>query len=244
MSATGLNVQPRSTVGSLADEVVSVVVGAAITAGLFFTMAHFEDTGGAPLPTVIEDLRLVSLPLDAPPPKIVEQPEAVEIAAPLAGLEISASESPVKLAIVPPDLDAIIPTTKHAPAATIQFNQLQTDFEPKLDVTADFKRVFQSSEVDRVPSAIVRTTPRVPPPVRRGAEKLRVILMMVINAKGAVESVRVLQSSNNPEFDAIVTRCVKEEWSFSPAIKKGQKVKCLTQQAVTINFTSGSRFEL
>src|SRR6185503_12199177 len=98
------------------------------------------------------------------------------------------------------DLDTLIPAMQQAPAATIQFNQLQTSFKPKLDVAADFNRVFQSSEVDRIPSAIVRTAPRVSRSVQGDAEKLRVVLLMVINTEGRVESVRTLQSSNNGEF--------------------------------------------
>jgi len=41
-----------------------------------------------------------------------------------------------------------------------------------------------------------------------------------------------------------VTECVKEEWVFSPAIRRGKKVRCMVQQAVWYKWTDGNKFTL
>jgi len=60
----------------------------------------------------------------------------------------------------------------------------------------------------------------------------------VVDAKGAPSNIRVLHSSGNEKFDALVVKCVQDEWEFSPAVKKGRKVKCLVQRSVTIRWDS------
>jgi hypothetical protein len=53
----------------------------------------------------------------------------------------------------------------------------------------------------------------------------------------------VVESSGNAKFDEIFARTVRDQWLFSPAIRRGKKVKCLAQQWFRVNFTSGSPFE-
>jgi TonB family protein len=65
----------------------------------------------------------------------------------------------------------------------------------------------------------------------------------VVDAKGEIGNVRIASSSGNPEFDAIILNNIRE-WSFSPAIRKGRKVRCLLQQAVIIQWSRRSQFEL
>ena len=91
MSDVWSSLQTRSRAESFGDEALSVLVGVAFTLGLFLTMAHFENTSAPQMPVAIDDLRVVSVPVEPPPPKIVEHPEVAESAAPLAGLEISSS---------------------------------------------------------------------------------------------------------------------------------------------------------
>lgn len=223
----------------LADEAVSLLIGAGITAGLFLTMAHFGHGGRSQPVTEIADLRPVAMPLEAPPPTVIPvEPEPAANA--ITGIDVAAAESPVHIAVSPPPLESLpVPL---APPARIQTSTLVTEFKPKMDLNNGFSRVFQTSEVDQRPSVLVNTSPFVPHTVRRGAEVLRVVLLMVIDAKGVASDIRVLQTSGNREFDALIGRCVQDEWVFSPAIKKGRKVKCLVQRTITVRWT-GTPFE-
>lgn len=70
-------------------------------------------------------------------------------------------------------------------------------------------------------------------------------LVLIIDTAGAVQSIRVLKSSGNLKFDNIVLECVRDEWEFSPAVRKGKKVRCMVQQLVWYKWTdSGSPFTL
>ena len=75
---------------------------------------------------------------------------------------------------------------------------------------------------------------------RDNADSLRVTLLWSSTPKGAVTSIRVLKPSGNKDFDSIVLQCVRDEWVFSPAIRKGRKVRCMVQQLIWYKWTEGS----
>jgi len=239
--ADALSIPGPRTIGAyLAEEAFCVLVGSGLTFVLFFGIARFESVRPVAPPSDIEDLRVVSAMAEPPPPKPEERAEQQESAAPLTGIEIAASESPVKLTVVPPDLDRIVPSTELPPRATIQFNQLLTDLKPKAGISADFEHIYQQNEVDQVPTALVKTIARVSKRARDDAEQLRVTLVLVIDTEGAVQSIRVLKASGNPKFDKIVLECVRDEWEFSPAVRKGKKVRCMVQQLVWYKWSESS----
>jgi TonB family protein len=223
----------------LAEEAFCVLVGGALTFGLFFGIARFESVRPA-VPVEIEDLHAAAAVPEPPPPKPQERVEAQDLVVPLTGIEIAASARPVKLAVVPPDLDKIIPQTELPPRATIQFNQLLTDLRPKASISGEFQHIYQQNEVDQAPKAIVQTIARVSSRARDNAEQLRVNLLLVIGTTGEVQSIRVMRASGNPKFDKIVLECVRDEWEFSPAVLRGKKVRCLVQQQVWYKWTGSS----
>jgi TonB family protein len=121
---------------------------------------------------------------------------------------------------------------------------LHTAFKPQIDAgTGDFERVFQQHEVDEKPAVLARPNPHVPRFIRGKAKTLRIAMLIVVDTKGGVDSVRVLDSSGNPEFDAILIKDVRESWVFKPASKKGRRVRCLLQQTVRVSWEAGSPFE-
>lgn len=237
--------EARSRAEAAGQELLALATGAAFTFALFFGMAHFENVGTSETAAPIEDAPLISAPFEPPPPppKPVEQTAIPDTTLPFAGLEVSPSESPVAIAVVPPDLAALIPATTNPPRAMIRVGGLQAEFKPKMDIEFDARHVFQETEVDQVPRAIVRTAPAISSNVRQNAETLRAVLLLQIDQKGRVESARVVKTSGNPEFDKIIAQTVREEWLFSPAIRRSKNVRCLAQQAFRVNFTSGSPFE-
>ena len=228
----------------LADEALCLGLGAGLTLAIFFCVAHFERAPEAAARVEIEDARVVSAIAEPPPPKVEVHPDPVSVASPLTGLEIATSDSPVRIAVVPPDMDKIIPPTDLPPKATIQFSQIFSDLKPKAGPLQDIQHIYQQSEVDQVPTALVKTIARVSRNARDNADQLRATLLLVIDTEGAVSSIRVVKPSGNPAFDKAVLECVRDEWVFSPAIKKGRKVKCMVQQLIWYKWTEGSKFTL
>lgn len=235
----------RNVAEAAREEAFGLLIGAAFTAALFVGMAYFENIGSTEPAGEIEEVRMVAASFEPPPPPLptVDRTPAPEAVLPLAGIEVASSDSPVTIAVVPPDLEEFIPTTTNPPRAAIQFGHLHTELKPKMDLEMDVRHVYQDTEVDQPPRAVVRVAPPIPRHVRGSATTLRVVLILLIDQKGKAQSSRVLQSSGNKEFDEIVARNVKEEWLFSPAIRQGKKVRCMAQQAFRVNFSSASPFE-
>lgn len=234
----------EGTTGFL-QHALSFAGGLAFTLGLFVGIAHFERHGPVERMEEADNLQAIALPLEAPPPKVVDEPEPVEASIlPFAGLEIGATDSPVKIAVTPMDLEALLPTVDVPPVAAIQPAQFHGDLKPKINTEADFSRVFQATEVDKRPTVLSRSTPFVPKHVRGKANVLKVILLIVIDGAGSVTSIRVASSSGNARFDEIVVENVRSSWVFTPAMKQGRRVRCLLQQAVTVTWRrGGSPFE-
>jgi TonB family protein len=234
---------PESTRANAVAELLSLALGAGFTLVLFLAVAHFGVGDGPAEEPEMTDLRAISVPLEPPPPRPVEEQETAAVASPFSGLEIAAVESPMKIAVVPPDLATLLPANTTAPSAKIDPARLYTEFKPKTDIGGDFSRIFQQHEVDQRAAIVSQPTPHIPPVVRAGAEVLRVNVLMLINARGTVDSVRLLESSGNKHFDAIILRDIRETWIFSPAMKKGHKVRCLVQRTIRFEWKGGSPFD-
>jgi TonB family protein len=233
---------PESAAANAMAEMLSVVLGLGVTLALFLGVARFGATEAPPEEADIAELRAMSVPLETPPPRPVETPPVQVASAPLAGLEIGASDSPVRIAVVPPDLSSLLPTTTTAPAAKIEPAQLYTEFKPRTEIGGDFSRIFQQHEVDQRPAIVSRPKPYIPPVVRGNATSLRITVLMVISEVGTVTSLRVLESSGNEHFDAIMQRYIRETWVFTPAVKNGRRVRCIVQQTTRIVWEAGSPF--
>jgi len=233
---------PASSRGSgVIQGVLSLLLGAGFTLGLFLGIARFDRAALSEAPSEIMDARAVFVAEPPPPPREVPQDQA-PIDTPLAGFDAAPAESPVQIAVTPPDLRDLMPPMV-APPAVIQVGQLYTNLKPKIDINTTSDRIYQMMEVDQLPHVLHRVTPLIPPTVRQNAQMLRTSLLFVVDADGQIKNVRVASTSGNPDFDAIILRTI-HEWSFSPAVRKGVKVRCLLQQAVIIKWSGGSVFEL
>jgi TonB family protein len=238
---THLTAQPSGR-----DALAGWLGGAGFTFLLFFGMAHLEHVGTAAPDAEIEDLRMVSLPLEPPPPppRVTDSIPAPAELPPLAGIELGASDSPLRIAVVPPDLEILVPPATTPPRALVPFTYFHTELKPRLDAEFGAKHVFQERELDQPPVAVVRTAPAVPAAIFGDARSLRVVLLLLIEPDGRVSSARVAQSSGKPEFDAIVAEAVKDGWEFTPGVRRGKKVRCLAQQPFRVNLGGGSPYEL
>jgi TonB family protein len=70
----------------------------------------------------------------------------------------------------------------------------------------------------------------------------RTTMLLVVNIDGTVGDVRLLKSSQDGDFDEVIMATIRE-WRFSPAVRKGRKVRCWVEQAITVKVDQGSRFE-
>lgn len=244
MNADAILPVPERPLAGFLAEGLCLVLGAGFTLALFIGVALFQAVEAPGPEANIAELRAMSLPLDTPPPRPVETVPTEAAATPFAGLEIGASESPVRIAVVPPDLSQLLPVTTIAPAAKIEPARLHTEFKPQTEISGDFSRIFQQHEVDQRPAVLSRPNPQVPSLVRGNAESLRIIVLILIDTTGAVANVRVLQGSGNPHFDEIILRDMREAWVFTPAVKKGRKVRCLVQQNVRVVWRGGNPFSI
>ncbi len=243
MALAGTLPSARPSGNGVGRSLLSLALGAGFTLGLFLMIARFDRTTPTAPPDDILDLRAVSIQEPPPPPREIPPREPAPIEDTLTGLESTPSDSPVQIAVTPPDLESLLPPPAVAPPAVIQVGQLYANLKPKLDVTQVGNRIFQMAEVDQVPQVLNQVTPHVPASVRNGAALLRTSLLFVVDANGEIKNVRIASSSGNPDFDAIVMQNI-HEWTFSPAVRRGQKVRCLLQQAVIIRWSAGSVFRL
>jgi TonB family protein len=218
------------------------LAGIAFTFVLFFALAHVESVGKPERAFDIEDVPVVSIPLPPPPPKLaqpVEQPPPDLV--PMPGIEREASDSPVRIALVPADIAALIPTAQIPPKATVTLG-LKADIRPNADAGGNLSRVYQEFDVDQRPQAVVRVAPDITDEMFGGASYLRVTLLILIDTDGHAASVHVAKSSGKAAFDELVAQTVKDQWLFSPAIRRGRKVRCLASQGLRFNASSGNPF--
>lgn len=224
------------------EDLLAGLLGAAFTGMLFLAIAGFERAGPVESPPDFADLRSVMLEAPPPPPPREVPQEPVVVPSALTGIEAMASDSPVQIALTPPDVEALLPVTK-APPAVLQAGTLYADFKPRFEIDVGADHIFQMAEVDQVPKVLNRVDPVVPVSVRKGAAQLRTSMLFVVNAKGEIGNIRIVSSSGNPEYDALIVENIRE-WTFSPAVRKGRKVRCLLEQAVTVRWRDRSKFEL
>jgi len=230
--------------GNLAQNSLCLALGAGFTLALFLGMAHFSGAKPAATSAPIEDLRVVAAPFEPPPPPRVapKDPEPAADQMMVTGFELSPSDSPVKIAVSPPNLSDLSPTMQLAPPANIQIGQLHGEFRPKMTLSFDVQHVYQKTEVDSPPTILFRGVPAIPQKLFHDTGELRVTLLFVVEITGAITSVQVEKSSGVPDADAIVAETVQNDWGFTPATKKGRKVRCLLEQPIIIRLPRQSKF--
>jgi len=226
---------------------ISFVAGAGFSLGLFVSIAQFlnihEQAASRP-PDDLETLTAAVFLPPPPPPKPDDVPPVVEDVRDVIslGIQEEPSDSPVKILPSPPAYEELLPVAQLPQQAVAGMIGMDTSIKPKLDVIFDSDHVFQKSEVDKPPIPISRPDPSVPAHLRNN-KGFSTLVVFVVDAHGMVGKARILQSSNNPEFDEIVIANVGE-WRFAPAIRKGKPVRCMVQQLVRVQWAFRDPFSL
>jgi TonB family protein len=232
--------------GRHAPAVMGALLGAGFTLLLFLGLAHIEQATPDTPAVEFNEARSVAFSLEAPPPPppAPSVPQSEGPAVPAAGglaIEAGDSSSPARLTLTPRDIGGLLPARAVVAPVRALAQARYSDLKPKLDIAPEFQRIYQQTEVDERPRVLSESL-FVPPVVRNGAKSLQATLLFVVDTSGTVASVRVLQSSGNVEFDKILSAAVREQWTFTPAIKRGKRVRCMVQRTITVKFT-GSPFE-
>jgi len=240
MSAPALPYLPKD---SLVVEAACLLAGAAVTIGLFFGLARFSRTEAPVRPPEVEDLRAINLPLETPPPP--PNPVATsDVLAPAelsTGLEASPGTSPVHLAVSPLAFD--LPPASPPVLSEINFTRVYPEFKPGANLAINEQQIYQEADVDQLPRATQRSLQFIPHALRINLNQIRVVLVVLMERNGKASSVRIVKSCGTPALDDIVARSVREDWVFSPAIKRGKPVRCYIQQTFIIKLTPGSPLE-
>lgn len=233
----------RPAAGALGRGVLSLLLGAGFTAMLFLGLAHLEHAAPAEDLPLFSDVQAAALPLDPPPPP-PPSASATAVEAPPApllgnlGVDTGDAGAAVKIAVSPRAVSQLLPARAVAPPIKAMTTARFPELRPRMEVAPEFQHIYQLSDVDERPQILIEAKPYVPPVVRNGAQVMQVTLLFVVDTTGAVATVRILTSSGNKFFDEIVATCVKHGWVFSPAVKRGKKVKCMVQRAVIVKWSS------
>ena len=94
--------------------------------------------------------------------------------------------------------------------------------------------ILPMNDVDVQPEAISTPAPNIPATILSNMPSSQTLMFTVlINQNGDVETVRLLQKSNNKQLNTILTDLVKT-WKYSPAQKNSVRVKVWKTVPLTI----------
>ncbi|HHB94294.1 MAG TPA: energy transducer TonB [Campylobacterales bacterium] len=99
----------------------------------------------------------------------------------------------------------------------------------------DEDTVMDGNTVDVKPRVVSRSKIEYPPAAMRKQIKGYVIVNVLIDKQGNIETAQVLEAFPSGVFDAVALEGVKS-WRFSPAKYKGQPVKVWAKQKVRFDF--------
>jgi len=239
-AATSLDsrLQVRST--APAWRAFNLAAGVAASSVIFFGIAHSRRLGLERPAPPMDDILSIALPSTPPPPPPTEQRYQESGPAPNAiALETSPANSSVRIEAVPVVLDPSTAPVIRAVAV------IPTDFSPHVlrnDLDMDSSHIWETTQVDQKPVVLWRKVPDIPGSLYRSIKDPRITLIFVVNTDGSVENLHV-ERPVETTFDELVTDAVKQ-WQFTPAIKKGRKVRCWLQQEIYVKSAQGNPFEL
>ncbi len=186
----------------------------------------------------IQEIRAVDIPEPPPPP-----PQTMSRGTPLPPAPMVFEESPstnaVRIAPTPIPIAPLLTVTR--PSFSLEFSFTPGEFRPEGgDWAPDVNHIFQRSEVDQQVVAIFKKAPTIPTLLLREVKNPRVTVLFVVNIDGSVENVHLLRGQQ-PEFDRLIVDAIAQ-WRFRPAMRKGKKVRCLTELPVYVKAPNANPF--
>lgn len=115
------------------------------------------------------------------------------------------------------------PVRESAPAAS-----------PSVEKVAPVGPFFETKDVSETPKVTARVEPRLPADLKAKKVHEIVIVRALVSQNGHASRVSVLRKSKaGPQLDDVVVAAVNQ-WTFSPAKKKGEAVSCWFNFGVTV----------
>jgi outer membrane biosynthesis protein TonB len=94
--------------------------------------------------------------------------------------------------------------------------------------------IFELRDVSEQPRIATQRPPKLPAELRRRAVKEIVVVRALVSQSGRASRISLLRrSKTGPEVDDVILASVNE-WTFSPARKKGEPVNCWFNFAVQV----------
>ena len=174
----------------------------------------------APAPAVAKD------PAPAKPKPVTPAKPARTAAAP-AAKPVKPQSSPRETAPAPALTASAVPAPppvrEAAPAAS-----------PSVEKAAAVGPFFETKDVNETPKVTARVEPRLPADLKARNVHEIVIVRALVSQNGHASRVSVLRKSKaGPQLDDVVVAAVNQ-WTFTPAKKKGEAVSCWFNFGVTV----------
>jgi protein TonB len=195
---------------------VSIIIGAAVTFGLFAFMA-FLVGGGAQRNADSEETPVIEITMDKQDSKAQKKPRVTPKPPP-------PPEQPPKPDTTPPDTSSNIDTNMAFNMGGIESGGPSTGFKLGNMMTRDG---------DATP--IVRIEPQYPISAARDGKEGWVQLSFTINELGGVDDVSIIEAEPRRVFDREAIRALKK-WKYKPKIVDGKPLK-QTGMKVQLDFT-------
>jgi hypothetical protein len=126
------------------------------------------------------------------------------------------------------------PPVEEKPAVTIVESARQPEAEAS---AAPVGQIFDLREVSEQPRIATQHAPNLPPDLRGRAAKEIVVVRALVSQSGRLSRITLLRrSKTGPEVDQVILASVNQ-WTFSPARKKGEPVNCWFNFAVQVGGT-------
>lgn len=215
----------------------STAAGLAVTGLIFAAIAFAPKHQEEVVQTEFEELHAVTLPVLPPPP-----PPASDTAPrmPSGDIVLLAEErtgSSVKLPAAP-----ILAEPPVQIAAMPRFDFAPSAFKPAaLAPEMEGRRTYEKSEVDQPPVVVYKVAPDVNKFLAKKIKKLSATFVFVVTPEGNVTSIRLVDSCDVPELDALCLEALRD-WKFTPAVRKGRTVRCWVNQRILFKLPEKSRF--
>jgi len=207
----------------------AVAISAAFHLTVFFAFGHQKPKAKH----VVQDTTL-TLDFVMPELKNLEEPDRMP----------GEDEKPVEEGLSVPTL-ADVPTQIDLSQAFVQ----QIDYStlvPKQDLSAartlaipvhyshgtklgeGMEKIFNLSDLDRAPEALVKVTPSIPPQLKQAGTHVVVVVLFVVDANGAVRNPEIYKTDDSHFNDTALFAIAK--WKFRPGIKNGRRVNVRMMQ--------------
>lgn len=218
--------------------IMAIALSALLHVGLLFGFNgnHEEEVETT---TVVMDVELTedeTPPPPPPPPAVVGESEEQEVSDVLLPEDLLApglSEPPPTAVTVDVLAQFVKPEAPRPPRPDSTLVGIPTGAQRAGAAGAKAALVFTLEQLDRVPAARYRASPRYPEDLRRAGINGSVQVMLYVDPQGRVMNAEIFKSDNPGFNQAALDAAFK--WRFEPGVRQGEAVSF--KMLLPLNFT-------